>query len=134
MATGSIPNFDKFRIHGEEHTAGTRWRKYIARFEILATAMGIADKAPRKKALLLHVAGEEVFDIVMTFTDEQRGAETEEGYKAMKQSLGNYFEPKKNIDYETFKFRQSKQSDGETIDSFCTRLFIEFKFFTLLDV
>ena len=122
MATGSIPNFDKFRVHGEEHTAGTRWRKYIARFEILATAMGIANNAARKKALLLHVSGEEVFDIVLTFTDAQRGAESEEGYVALKQSLATYFEPKKNIDYETFKFRQAKQSDGETVDSFCTRL------------
>ena len=84
MATGGIPNFDKFRVHGEEHTAGTRWRKYIARSEILVTAMGIQDKASRKKALLLHVSGEEVFDIVMTFTDEQRGADSEDGYKVLK--------------------------------------------------
>ena len=88
----------------------------------MVAAMGITNNASRKKALLLHVSGEEVFDIVMTFTDEQRGADSEDGYKALKQSLANYFEPKKNIDYETFRFRQAKQNEGETVDSFCTRL------------
>ena len=117
----AIPNFDKFRIHGDEHSAGTRWRKYIARFEIMVTAMGINNPA-RKKALLLHVSGEEVFDVVQTFTAQQRGGDTEDGYKALKQSISDYFEPKKSVDFETFKFRQEKQAPDESVDSFCTRL------------
>ena len=83
----SIPDFPKFHVHGEETSAGVRWRKYIARFENLIGGMGIADKHARKRCLLLHYAGEEVFEIVDTFTDAQKGGETEEGYKTLKKSL-----------------------------------------------
>ena len=96
MATSNvIPNFDKFKVLGDEHTAGVRWKRYLAKFDMLTVAMNIQDKAARKKALLLHVAGDEVFDIYMTFTDAQKGDETEAGYKTLQQSLQNYFEPKK---------------------------------------
>ena len=123
MATSNvIPNFDKFKVLGDEHTAGVRWKRYLAKFDMLTVAMNIQDKAARKKALLLHVAGDEVFDIYMTFTDAQKGDETEAGYKTLQQSLQNYFEPKKNLDFEVVKFRHEVQREGETIDSFCTRL------------
>ena len=118
----SIPEFPKFQIHGEETSAGVRWRKYIARFENLVGGMGIVDEHARKKCLLLHLAGEEVFDIVQTFTDAQKGDDTDDGYKTLKKSLTDYFEPKKSLDYETFKFRQEKQKVDESVDSFCTRL------------
>ena len=118
----SLPHFDKFSVHAEEHTAGTRWKKYISRFEMLITALNLQDKPQRKKALLIHYAGEEVFDIFDTFSDEQKGGEDENGYKTLKKSLTDHFEPKRNIDFETFKFRQAKQEPEETVDAFCTRL------------
>ena len=121
-ASTAIPNFEKFKVLGDEHTAGVRWKRYIAKFEMLTVAMNIQNAHGRKKALLLHVAGDEVFDIFMTFTEEQKGGDTAEGYNTMKQSLLNYFEPKKNLDFEVVKFRQEMQREGETIDSFCTRL------------
>ena len=37
-------------------------------------------------------------------------------------SLNLYFNPKKNVHYEHYKFLQLKQEDGETIDNFVTRL------------
>ena len=118
----ALPHFDKFVVHVDEHTAGTRWKKYIARFELLVTAMSLEDEPKRKKALLLHYAGEDVYDIFDTLTAEQKGEETEEGYQTLKQSLTDHFEPKKNIEYETFKFRQARQEPNETVDTFCTRL------------
>ena len=123
MATANvIPNFDKFKVLGDEHTAGVRWKRYLAKFEMLTIAMNIQDKYARKKALLLHVAGDEVFDIYLTFTDAQKGDDSAQGYLTLTQSLSNYFEPKKNLDFEVVKFRQEEQREGETIDSFCTRL------------
>ena len=122
MAATAIPPFDKFNVHPEEHTAGTRWKKYIARFELLIQAMDLQDKPARKKALLIHYAGEEVFDIFATFTDAQKGGENEDGYKTLKKSLADHFEPKRNLDFETVKFRQAKQEPGENVDAFCTRL------------
>ena len=84
MAAGSLPHFDKFNVHAEEHTAGTRWKKYLARFEMLIQALNLQDKPSRKKALLIHYAGEEVFDIFNTFTAEQKGGDDENGYGTLK--------------------------------------------------
>ena len=118
----ALPNFEKFVVHAEEHTAGTRWKKYLSRFELLVTAMNLDTQAKRKKALLLHFAGEEVYDIYDTFSDEQKGGDNEEGYQKCVKSLTDHFEPKKNLEYETFKFRQARQEENETVDTFCTRL------------
>lgn len=86
------------------------------------TAMNVHDKPARKKALLIHYAGEEVFDIYHTFSDAQKGGEDEAGYRILKKSLADHFEPKRNLDFETVKFRQAKQEPGENVDAFCTRL------------
>ena len=117
----NIPTFEKFSVD-DSSTVGPRWRKYLARYEFLISAMGIGNQSARKRALLLHYAGEQVFDIYETFSDAQKGEETEEGYQTLKQSLTDYFVPKKNVDYETFVFRQARQEVGETTDQFCTRL------------
>ena len=122
MAATQIPPFDKFSVHSEEHTAGTRWKKYIARFELLIQALNLQDKPVRKKALLIHYAGEEVFDIFDTFTDAQKGGADENGYQTLKKSLADHFEPKRNLVFESVKFRQAKQEPGENVDAFCTRL------------
>ena len=95
MAT-SLPHFDKFNVHAEEHTAGTRWKKYIARFELLIQALNLNDKPGRKKALLIHYAGEEVFDIFDTFSDAQKGGQDEAGYTTLKKSLSDHFEQEKH--------------------------------------
>ena len=113
----ALPHFDKFRVHEEEHTAGTRFKKYMARFELLASAMDLADKFKRKKALLLHYAGEEVFDIYDTFTDAKKGGDDEAGYKTLIKSLSDHFEPKKHLDFEIFKFRSARQEANESMDS-----------------
>ena len=36
--------------------------------------------------------------------------------------LDEYFQPKKNVDYETFQFQQASQKSDETVDQFVTRL------------
>ncbi|VDI13128.1 Hypothetical predicted protein [Mytilus galloprovincialis] len=45
-----------------------------------------------------------------------------EDFSAAKHKLTAYFAPKKNTEYEIYKFRQAKQTSDETIDSFHTRL------------
>ena len=62
------------------------------------------------------------------FSDEQKGvgSENAEGeadeYETLKHSFTTYFTPKQNSTYEIYKFRQAKQTRGETIDEFHTRL------------
>ena len=57
-------------------------------------------------------------------TAQQRGEgdDVNDEYKALVDSFNAHFTPKKNIDFETFKFRQCRQNEGETIDAFHTRL------------
>ena len=117
----NLPVFDAFSTD-ESASIGPRWRKYLARFEVLVTAMNLQNNTTRKRALLLHYAGEQVYEIYETFSDAQKGGDDEEGYQTLKTSLTTYFEPKKNVDYETFIFRQTKQEKSENVDSFCTRL------------
>ena len=117
----SLPTFEEFSTD-DTASLGPRWRKYLARFDVLVTALNLQNNAVRKRALLLHYAGENVYEIYETFTDAQKGGDDEAGYQTLKTSLTTYFEPKKNVDYETYIFRQAKQEKHENADAFCTRL------------
>ena len=70
----------------------------------------------QKRALLLYQAGQETQELFDTFTD------TGTDYATAMTKLDTYFNPKKNVDLETFKFRQATQQEGETVDQFVTRL------------
>lgn len=78
--------------------------------------MGVKNDKPRQRALLLHYAGEEVNDIFETLPD------TGDDYDTAVAKLTEYFAPNKNADFEIYKFRQTKQEAGESIDTFHTRL------------
>ena len=114
MATAVIPNFDPFDVHADSAIA-QRWRKWIKRLENLFVAANIKN-AERQRALLLHYAGEEVCDIFAVLSD------TREDFKTAKEALTEYFDPKKNVEYEIYKFRQTKQNTGETMDTYHSRL------------
>ncbi|KAK7096634.1 hypothetical protein V1264_005909 [Littorina saxatilis] len=96
----SNPSFEHFPVHSDEATLGTRWKRWLTRFEILLTAISVTDKA-RKKALLLHYAGDEVFTVFESFTDEQKGVGLDNEYKTIVESFNDHFTPKK----DTFKFK-----------------------------
>ena len=123
----SLPTFPKFSVHAEESSAGPRWRKWIDKFENLLCALDIQNDS-RRKALLLHYIGDEAYDIYLTFSDAKKGigAIDNDGntieYNVLKQSFTTYFTPKENQAFEIYKFRQTVQADGESIDSFHTRL------------
>ena len=72
MAT-SLPNFERFHIYQDNENVGTRWRKWLAKFENLVCALDITSDA-RKKALLLHYGGEEIYGIYESFSDEKKNA------------------------------------------------------------
>ena len=52
---------NSFRLDPTD-SVGARWEKWIARFENYLVAVNIM-AATRKRSQLLHVAGEEVFDV-----------------------------------------------------------------------
>ena len=79
--------------------------------------------ANRKKALLLHYAGEEVHDMFSTLTLPPPVGEGDlDLYKQASDALNDYFIPKRNKEYDIYKFRQSKQEPGESIDTYHTQL------------
>ena len=92
-----------------------RWRKWIKRLENLFVATAISDKK-RQRALLLYYAGEEVSEIFDTVPN------TGEDFETTETKLNAYFDPKKNVEFEIYTFRQAKQSLGETMNSYHSRL------------
>ena len=72
----------------------------------------------RKRALLLHYIGSSAFDIFETLSDTG----DEKDYKAAMDRLTEHFTPQRNVDYETYLFRQARQQPNETLDQFATRL------------
>ena len=82
------------------------------RFETYLLALNITDDK-QKRALLLYQAGQNTQEIFDTLTD------TREDYKTALDKLTDY---KKNVDIETFQFRQTTQKSDETIYQFVTRL------------
>jgi hypothetical protein len=71
-----------------------------------------ATKDEQKRALLLHVAGEEVQDIIETL--DNTGTKYDQAVAA----LSDYFKPRKHISFERHVFRHAKQKEDETIDNF----------------
>ena len=116
MAT-SLPVFPKFETNGDTSSLGHRWEKYFQNFENLFVGMNIESRK-RRKALLLHYSGDDVFDIYQTLSDTG----DENGYEETKAALTKYSKPQVNEEFEIFQFRQMKQLESETVDEFTTRL------------
>ena len=72
--------------------------------------------------LYLYTWLDRKFTISLThaFTAEQKGSEDD--FDTAVKSLTTYFEPKKNTEYEIYKFRQASQRHDEKLDSYHTRL------------
>ena len=45
----SLPSFESFPVHSEGENAGTRWKEYLDRFEIMLMAMGLENPARKKR-------------------------------------------------------------------------------------
>ncbi|KAG1679355.1 Pleckstrin y domain-containing family M member 3 [Nymphon striatum] len=112
----TLPTFPSFDYDADKSNAGPRWDKYIQRLEILFEAMNIeADK--RKRALLLHYAGERTLDIY----DVEKG-NTTPTYDSTKSVLTNYFAPKRNVQMAIYNFRSCIQNTNQTLDDYVTTL------------
>ena len=116
MATSEkgLPNLENFNVH--ESAAGSKWKKYLLRFKNMMDAFEITDDK-RKKALLLHYAGEDTFNIYTTFTGYDNL-----NFTQLCEKLNGYFNPKKCVEYEVHKFRKLSQKEDESLDDFHTRL------------
>ena len=73
------------------------------------------DQDARRRALLLHYAGERVYDIY----DAEKG-EGAWSFKEASEVLTKYFKPKTNIQIEIFTFRSCTET-GTIAGRFCNR-------------
>jgi hypothetical protein len=114
--TGLIP-FPPFTIKENPSNVGIRWGIYVEKFENLINGLGI-DNNKRKKALLLHYAGDEVFEIYKTFPTLYNA---DNNYDDMKKELSDYFQPQKNTEFLRFELGNVTQQD-KSIDEYVTQL------------
>ena len=95
----------------------TRWDKWMSRLENLFVGLNITDEK-QKRALLLHYAGEKVFDIY----EAEKGDDDGTTYDGAKDVLNTYFSPKKNKQMEIYTFRSYKQLENQTLDEYVMEL------------
>ena len=117
MAQSYLPVFPPFVV-GENPTAVTSgWNKGPDRFENYLAARVIKD-ATRKRAMLLHFAGNDIYQI---FHKLENTGEAKE-YDTAKAKLTEHFKPQQNVEYERYIFRRTQQNANETLDQYYTRL------------
>ena len=109
------PHYEQFPVHSDPSTVGQRWSTYIKRMENMFVGFNITDDK-QTRCLLLYYAGTEVSELFDTLPNQ--GTTFDDAVKC----LTDYFSPKKNVEFERFKFREEKQRQCETVDAFHLRL------------
>ncbi|KAM7300023.1 uncharacterized protein ISCGN_020587 [Ixodes scapularis] len=129
----TLPPFPSFNVQATDaNNIGLEWAKWVDRFENFLVAYNITSDV-RKKALLLHYAGEEVHDLYRSLPDDSSSAtvsSTAQGaartstseYDAARAKLDAHFAPRINPTFAIYRFRQAQQNVGESLDAFYARL------------
>ena len=98
ILANSIPSMAAFMPDVEPNSVAPRWKRWSESFENLIVAMNVTDHA-RKKALLLHLAGEGIFEIfeglVLDDIPDDADAAVTNVYTVAKKALDDHFNPKK---------------------------------------
>ncbi|XP_064472396.1 uncharacterized protein LOC135386412 [Ornithodoros turicata] len=130
-----FPSFDLRAT--DDSSIGLEWVKWVERFENFILACDIEEDV-RKKVLLLHYMGKEVYDIFRSLPEantrnasiasttieaaSMESQETTSEYEAAKAKPDPYFTPQVNPTFAIYRFRQEKQNEGESLDTFYTCL------------
>lgn len=114
-----------FQADSDPATTAQRWKKWTDRFENLMIALQLTDPT-RKKALLLHLAGESVQDtfdgLIVDDVPEDADLNETNVYTQARKALDDFFAPSKNVTFEVYNFRLARQTAGESTDSYHARL------------
>lgn len=101
---------------------GTRWTKWKRSLELYMDVNCIVLPS-RKKAYLLHYAGQEVQDIFYDIDGHDAAAPVgSDVYREAVRLLDNHFAPLTSIPYDRFVFRNIKQEESESVEKFASRL------------
>lgn len=116
--------FGNFDCSGDPSNVGPRWTRWLNAFQIFADSKdlivedGKDTNRQRRRALLLHNAGQAVQDIFLTLPDTGGPKDFDKAVAA----LTAHFEPVKNATYARHVFRNLQQRPGESVSQFATRL------------
>jgi len=121
----AIPQLAAFIPDTDPTSAAQRWKRWSDRFENLLIALNVTDNA-RKKALMLHLAGEAVYEIYEGLVVQEVAQDADPAidnvYVNAKRALDGHFNPKRNAEFEVYTFRKAQQHQDETIDTYHVRL------------
>ena len=118
----SLPQIAPFLPDADPTSVAQRWKRWSERFDNFLIALDITDNK-RKRGLLLHLAGECVYDIFQGLVIADPDADpVVDAYLAAKRALDEHFSPKKNVEFERYTFHATRQSMNENIDMFHARL------------
>lgn len=121
MFNSATQYFPPLDVETDPTNMGTRWKKWIDRFDNFLDAFNITEDR-RKKSMLLHFIGEKAHEIFLTLPEPENPNALTQQYELAKLKFSQYFVQKPNIEFEIYQFRQSKQQPEETIDQFYARL------------
>ena len=112
----NLTNPPPFDYDGESRSnAGARWSTWLRDVELYMDACNI-DYKPQKKAVLLHLVGEQAREIY------HAKGQANDDFDEVKRILTEHFTPQINTEFEVFKFGELKQKENETLDDFVVRL------------
>jgi len=114
-----LPTPGKFDTVGDPATLSQRWKRWEDSFELFVAASGVVD-ATQKRALLLHLAGNGVKEILDNLPKAETGESKD--YDKARKSLADFFKQKKNVPMARQVFLATAPAPGETINNYITRL------------
>jgi len=121
----NIPQIAPFVPDADPTSVAQRWKRWSDHLDNLIVALNITDPA-HKKALLLHLAGDTVYDIYqgLIIPDVADDADPDEDnvYINAKRAVDAQFNPQRNTKFEVYTFRKTRQRSTETLDAYHARL------------
>ena len=119
VALAGLPAPSNFEVIGDQSTLAQRWKRWKDEFELYCSASGVSNLV-QKRALLLHLSGHHIREIVSTYPEEIRGKADE--YDKTATCLDEHFKEKKNVPKARQCFINLKPNSNESVSNYVTRL------------
>ena len=119
VALSGLPCIAPFDAVGEPATLEQRWRTWESEFKLYVAAAGVTEGS-KKRTLFLHLAGSGVKDIFKTYSNTEKGEETD--FNKALECMQKHFKLKKNIPMARQTFISTEPQTGEKINNYITRL------------
>ena len=135
ISIGSLASLPAFLPDSDHTSTVQRWKSWLERFEILLIVIGVTGNI-KKRALLLHVAGDRVYEIFqgLAVVAEDADPAVSNEYINARTALNEYFNPTRNVEFEVYTFRLARQRTDKTTDSYHARLRTLAKYYEFVNI